>query len=124
MNDNKNDVYAELHSITETEAKKIVEEIPDGSSLESLSELFRALGDLTKVKIIYLLSRKEMCVHDLATLLEASQSSVSHHLKTLKLNDLVKARREGKAVYYSLDDPHVEGLFTQCIDHVDHKVSG
>ncbi|MBS3736810.1 MAG: metalloregulator ArsR/SmtB family transcription factor [Candidatus Bipolaricaulota bacterium] len=113
--------YTNLHSISEDEARELVKRVPDQESVDSISETFRALSEPTRVKILYLLASEEMCVHDLTTLTDSSQSSVSHHLKILKLNDLVEARREGKAVYYSLVDQHVSGLFSKCLEHVEYE---
>jgi DNA-binding transcriptional ArsR family regulator len=118
--DNQRD-FSDLHSISEEKARDLVKRVPDQASVDSISETFRALSEPTRVKILYLLASEEMCVHDLTTLIESSQSSISHHLKILKLNNLVSARREGKAVYYSLTDQHVSGLFSQCLDHVEHE---
>lgn len=121
MNSDISKKLAELHSITEEEGEELTQELPKSSYVESLAELFQALSDPTRIRVLYLLSQKELCVHDLATLTGASQSAISHHLKTLKLNNLVKARREGKAVNYSLDDEHVSELFCQCLEHVEHQ---
>ena len=121
MSPKEKEEYSDLHSISEEQARDLVEKIPDSTSIDSLSETFRALSEPTRVKILYLLSSEEMCVHDLTTLIKSSQSSISHHLKILKLNNLVKARREGRAVYYSLADQHVSGLFSQCLEHVEHE---
>lgn len=122
MKTNNQEDFSDLHSISEAEARNLLESLPEQESIDSQSEIFRALSEPTRVKILYLLSHEEMCVHDLTTLIDSSQSSISHHLKILKLNNLVKARREGKAVYYSLVDRHVSGLFSQCLEHVEHEV--
>lgn len=82
-----------------------------------LSEIFKALGDETRVKILYLLAQQELCVCDLATILEISLPAVSHHLRLLKALRLVKYRREGKMVYYSLDDDHILNLIQEAKEH-------
>ena len=82
-----------------------------------LSELFRVLGDETRTKILYLLSRQELCVCDIAQILEMSLPAVSHHLRLLKMMRLVKYRRDGKVVYYSLDDDHIMNLIHQAREH-------
>ncbi|MBE3586600.1 ArsR/SmtB family transcription factor [Desulfofundulus thermocisternus] len=82
-----------------------------------LSELFRVLGDETRTKILYLLSHRELCVCDLAEILEMSLPAVSHHLRLLKAMRLVKYRREGKMVYYSLDDDHIVNLIREAQAH-------
>jgi DNA-binding transcriptional ArsR family regulator len=82
-----------------------------------LSEVFKVLGDETRTKIIYLLSEEELCVCDLAEILEMSLPAISHHLRLLKAMRLVKYRREGKQVYYSLDDDHIVSLIHQAQEH-------
>lgn len=85
--------------------------------VSGLSELFRALADETRTRILYLLSEQELCVCDLAYLLEMSLPAVSHHLRLLKIMRLVRARREGKQVFYSLDDEHVMSLIVIAQEH-------
>ena len=82
-----------------------------------LSELFRALADETRTKVLYLLSRQELCVCDLAHLMEMSLPAISHHLRLLKMMRLVRTRREGKQVFYSLDDDHVLTLIQVAQEH-------
>lgn len=82
-----------------------------------LSEVFKALGDETRTRIIYLLAQEELCVCDLAELLEISLPAVSHHLRLLKALRLVKYRREGKMVFYTLDDEHIINLIRQAQEH-------
>ncbi|WP_439328941.1 ArsR/SmtB family transcription factor [Desulfofundulus thermosubterraneus] len=82
-----------------------------------MSELFKVLGDETRTKILYLLSYRELCVCDLAEILEMSLPAVSHHLRLLKAMRLVKYRREGKMVYYSLDDDHIVNLIREAQAH-------
>jgi ArsR family transcriptional regulator len=87
-----------------------------------LSELFRALSDETRTKIVYLLSEQELCVCDIAHLLDASLPAVSHHLRLLKIMRLVKSRKDGKQVFYSLDDDHVLSLIRVAQEHyVDQR---
>lgn len=86
----------------------------------NLAETFKALGDPTRIKIINALQIGEMCVCDLAAALEMGQSAVSHQLRLLRNLRLVKFRKEGKIVYYSLDDDHIVGLFKQGLEHIQH----
>ena len=86
--------------------------------LYNIAELFKVFGDLTRVKIISVLLEHEMCVCDLATSLDMNQSAISHQLRILKNSHLVKFRREGKQMFYSLDDDHVKLLFEAAHDHV------
>ncbi|NLY29845.1 MAG: winged helix-turn-helix transcriptional regulator [Firmicutes bacterium] len=82
-----------------------------------LSEIFKVLGDETRTKIIYLLSQEELCVCDLAEILEMSLPAVSHHLRLLKTMRLVKYRRDGRQVYYTLDDDHIVNMIRQAQEH-------
>ena len=83
-----------------------------------LAELFKTMGDPTRIKILYALKERELCVCDLSELLEMSASAISHQLRVLRNNKLVKYRKEGRSVYYSLDDDHVMCLFGQGLEHV------
>ncbi|MEF9952529.1 ArsR/SmtB family transcription factor [Clostridium sp.] len=83
-----------------------------------VSMFFKAFSDPTRTKIINALLISEMCVCDLAALLSMNQSAISHQLKTLKQLRLVKYRRDGKVIYYSLDDDHIRGIFSSALDHV------
>ena len=93
-------------------------EMPDDELLLDLADLFKVFGDSTRVKIICALLRAEMCVCDIAALLGMSKSAISHQLRTLRQTRLVKYRREGKVVYYSLEDEHVGNIFDQGLVHV------
>ena len=89
-------------------------------NLEHLSQLFNAMSDPTRLKIIFVLSKGELSVQDIANRLDMSQSSISHQLKTLRVIHLVKYRRDGKKILYSLDDDHVLQLFAEGLEHVLH----
>lgn len=93
-------------------------ELPDEDTLYDLTELFRVFGDSTRMRILYLLFASEMCVCDMAALLGLTQSAVSHQLRALKNVRLVKSRREGKTVFYSLADDHVKTIIDQGLEHV------
>ena len=93
--------------------------LPDDELLYDLAELFRIFGDSTRIKILCVLYEAEMCVCDIAQLLEMSQSLISHHLRTLKQSKLVKYRREGKTVMYSLADDHVHTLIKMGLEHIE-----
>ena len=92
--------------------------MPDEDTLYDLTELFRIFGDSTRVRILYVLFEAEMCVCDIAALLGMTQSAISHQLRALKNARLVKARREGKTVFYSLADDHVKTIINQGLEHV------
>jgi DNA-binding transcriptional ArsR family regulator len=101
------------------EAVKAVRQALIGEEVAiSLAELFKALGDPTRVKILFSLMTRELCVCDLTAVIGISESAVSHQLKILRTLRLVKYRREGKILYYSLADDHVEKLFAQGLEHV------
>jgi ArsR family transcriptional regulator, lead/cadmium/zinc/bismuth-responsive transcriptional repressor len=105
------------------EAVKAVQQALFGEDVAvSLAELFKALGDPTRVKILFSLMTRELCVCDLTAVIGASESAVSHQLRILRTLRLVKYRREGKILYYSLADAHIEKLFAQGLEHVtEHK---
>ena len=92
--------------------------MPGEDTLYDLAELFRIFGDSTRIRILYVLFEAEMCVCDIAQLLGMTQSAISHQLRSLKNARLVKARREGKTVFYSLADDHVKTIINQGIEHV------
>lgn len=91
---------------------------PTEEMVYDLAELFKVLGDVTRVKIIYALLESEMCVCDIASLLDMTQSAISHQLRVLKKARLVKFRKEGKTVFYSLDDQHIDKIFSFGLDHI------
>ena len=95
--------------------------MPDTEMLYELAELFKVFGDTTRVRILYALSAQEMCVCDIAALLSMNQSAISHQLRVLKQARLVKYRKEGKVVYYSLDDEHVKQIFDQGLVHIRER---
>jgi ArsR family transcriptional regulator, lead/cadmium/zinc/bismuth-responsive transcriptional repressor len=94
--------------------------MPPDAALAELAALFKALADQTRVRILAALARGELCVCDLADLLDMSQSAISHQLRILRGAKLVRFRRDGKNVFYSLDDAHVLALFDQGLEHVRH----
>ena len=101
------------------EAAAVEEKLPPEEEMQDLSDFFKVFGDVTRLKILFALLETEMCVYDIATLLGASQSAISHQLRILKQMDLVKNRREGKAIFYSLADGHIVSILKQGIDHIE-----
>lgn len=97
---------------------KVKASIPKDETLYDLAELFKMFGDTTRIKILCVLFESEMCVCDIAALLGMSQSAISHQLRLLKATRLVKFRREGKVVYYSLDDDHIKHIFDEGLRHI------
>lgn len=98
--------------------EKVTQDLPEDEILYDLAELFKIFGDSTRIKILYVLFESEMCVCDIAALLGMTQSAISHQLRLLKQSKLVKYRREGKTVFYSLADGHVRTILGQGMDHV------
>ena len=97
---------------------EVIKRMPDEDLLMDLSELFKVFGDSTRIKILYVLLESDMCVCDLAQILNMTQSAISHQLRILKQSKLVKNRREGKTVIYSLADGHVRSSISQGMEHV------
>ena len=108
--------YMHLH---EKVIEQVQEEMPEEEILYDLAELFKVFGDSTRIKILYVLFQSEMCVCDIAQLLNMSQSAISHQLRVLKQAQLVKYRREGKKVFYSLADAHVNTILNQGLEHIE-----
>lgn len=98
--------------------EKVTQELPEEEKLYDLAELFKIFGDTTRIKILYVLFESEMCVCDIAQLLGMTQSAISHQLRSLKQSKLVKYRREGKTVFYSLADGHVRTILDQGMEHI------
>lgn len=99
--------------------KSVNSQMPDEELLYDLAELFKVFGDSTRIKILYVLLESEMCVCDIAQLLNMTQSAISHQLRILKQNRLVKFRREGKTIFYSLLDEHVCSILSQGMEHLE-----
>ena len=98
--------------------ERVTSEMPPDETLYDLAELFKVFGDSTRIKILYALFEAELCVGDIAQLLGLTQTAVSHQLRVLKNNKLVKFRREGKIIFYSLADDHVHRIIGQGMEHV------
>ena len=114
-----NDVECcDFYQVHEDVVKAVNEKMPDEDELCDLAEIFKVFGDSTRIKILYVLFEAEMCVCDIAQLLNMNQSAISHQLRILKQNRLVKSRREGKAVFYSLADGHVRTIINQGLEHI------
>lgn len=111
----KNNEYLAAH---EEVVKKVLEMQPAEEYLYDLAELFKVFGDSTRIRILYALFESELCVGDIAQILNLNQSAVSHQLRILKDAKLVKYRRDGKVIFYSLDDEHVRTIISMGMDHV------
>ena len=108
----------DFYQVHEDVVKAVNERMPDEDKLYDLAEIFKVFGDSTRIKILYVLFESEMCVCDIAQLLGMSQSAISHQLQVLKKSKLVKYRRKGKTVFYSLADSHVRTILGQGMEHV------
>lgn len=109
----------DLVEVHEELLKIVNEKMPEETELYDLAEFFKIFGDSTRIRILLVLFEAEVCVCDLAEALNMTQSAISHQLKILKQNKLVKNRREGKSVFYSLADDHVRSIIAQGIEHIE-----
>ena len=99
--------------------KVVNETMPEETELYDLAELFKVIGDSTRIRILFVLFEAEVCVCDLANVLNMTQSAISHQLRILKQNKLVKSRRDGKSIFYSLADDHVRTIIAQGREHIE-----
>lgn len=112
------DVACSVRVIHEDIVARVARDMPEKTMLEGLAFFFKVFGDPTRIAILMALSKEEMCVCDLCALLDMKQSAVSHQLKTLKQSRIVRRRREGKVMYYSLDDNHIDSVLRIGIQHI------
>jgi len=113
-------MQCDLIIIHEEAVEEVRQAMPEADQIERMAGLLKAFSDPTRLKILEALRQRELCVCDLAVIIEASQSSVSHQLAGLKAQQLVKFRKEGKVVYYSLDDDHVADILDRALEHIRH----
>ncbi len=109
----------ETTEVHEELVKIVNETMPEETELYDLAELFKVFGDSTRIRILFVLFEAEVCVCDLAQVLNMTQSAISHQLKILKQNKLVKNRRDGKSIFYSLADDHVRSIIAQGREHIE-----
>jgi len=114
----------EVHFIHQDRVNRAREMISSDSSVQELAQSFKILGDATRIRILLVLSREDLCVCDLAALLGMSESAISHQLRILRQARLVRCRRAGKMVYYSQHDQHVRTLITQGLEHLGESMGG
>lgn len=115
------DINCDCDVIHANVVEKVRQSMPDEDELYDLSDFFKVLGDSTRARIISALDINEMCVCDLAVLLNMTKSAISHQLRSLKEANLVKYRKEGKVVFYSLTDDHVKDIFEKGLEHIREK---
>mgnify|MGYP000913364145 FL=1 len=119
--DQEKKIYCDTPVIHHEIVEKVKNLMPDEDNLFDLAELFKLFGDTTRIRILWALSEAEMCVCDIAFLLNMTPSAISHQLRLLKQARLVKNRKEGKVVYYSLDDDHIKLIFDQGMIHINER---
>lgn len=105
----------------EIQINAAMENMPNDREIDALSGFFKVLGDPTRIKMMYVMSKGEVCVQDIASALGMTKSAISHQLSGLKENKIVKSRREGKNVFYSIDDEHVETVISIAMTHIKHE---
>ncbi len=116
---NKEIELCESKEIHEDLLKIVTEKMPEEEKLYDLAELFKVFGDSTRIRILFVLFESEVCVCDMAQVLNMTPSAISHQLSFLKRSKLIKSRREGKSVFYSLADDHVRTIISQGMEHVE-----
>ena len=117
----KNEELCECEIIHEDIVKKVKSTFPKDEMIFDLADFYKIFGDTTRVKILYALDKNELCVCDISALLGMSLSAVSHQLRTLRESDLVRTKRQGKVIYYSLADDHVKSILECGIEHIKEK---
>lgn len=115
---NRSGEVCEIRGIHRDVVAKVQKRLPSSQPLDELAGLFKLFGDRTRISILWALSESEMCVCDLCALLQMKQSAVSHQLRNLKQSRVVKSRRDGKVIYYALDDDHMRQLLDLGMEHV------
>ncbi|MFQ6055997.1 MAG: ArsR/SmtB family transcription factor [Methanosarcinales archaeon] len=114
-----NEEICDVYYVDEKKVKKVEREMLESEKVDNIVDIFKAIGDQTRLKILYALSKEEMCVCDISALLKMRDSAISHHLKLLRTLRLVKFKRKGKMAYYSLNDDHVIKLLEIGVEHAE-----
>lgn len=117
----KNEFICDCNVIHQSVVDSTMKNMPDADTFNRLAEFFKIIGDTTRTKILFALDQNEMCVCDIANVLGMSKSSISHQLGTLRRSGIVKCRKSGKEVFYTLDDDHVKQVFEIGIKHIEHR---
>ena len=117
----KNEFICDCNIIHQEAVESTLKRMPDDNIFNKLAEFFKIIGDTTRTRILFALDQNEMCVCDIANVLGMSKSSISHQLGTLRRSGIVKCRKEGKEVFYMLDDEHIKKVFEIGIEHIEHK---
>lgn len=117
----RNEFICDCNVIHQDMVESTIKRMPEADTFNKLAEFFKIIGDTTRTKILFVLDQNEMCVCDIANVLGMSKSSISHQLGTLRRSGIVKCRKEGKEVFYMLDDEHIKKVFEIGIEHIEHK---
>lgn len=117
----RNEFTCDCNAVHRDLVDKVQSQMPDEETFSRLSDFYKIMGDPTRCKLIFALLQNEMCVCDLANVLSMTKSSVSHQLGKMRSSGVVKCRREGKTVYYSLDDEHIAEIISTTMTHINHK---
>lgn len=117
----RNEFSCDCNVIHQGIVDKVLKSMPNENTFNHLADLFKLIGDTTRCRILFALDHDEMCVCDLANVLNMTKSSISHQLAVLRRSGVVKCRKSGKEVYYTLDDDHIVKLFEIGLEHINHK---
>jgi ArsR family transcriptional regulator len=114
----KSEKFCDCEVLHEEVVEEVKKSMADDETIADISDFFRIFGDSTRIKILWALDKSELCVCDIAALISMTKSAVSHQLRVLKDARLVKSRREGKVIFYSLADAHVKDIFEKAVEHL------
>ena len=120
----RNEFICDCNVIHQEAVDKVLSKLPNEDTFNRLADLYKLIGDTTRCRILFALDQDEMCVCDLANVLNMTKSSISHQLAVLRRSGIVKCRRNGKEVYYTLDDDHIVKLFEIGLEHINQKLKG
>jgi len=118
------DEMCEIAHVHESVVEQVQSKMPDDDTLCDVAEIFKVFGDVTRTKILSALFEAELCVCDICEIVKMSSSAVSHQLRILRQTKIVKSRRSGKEMYYSLDDDHIAKIYRMALDHLDEERNG
>ena len=119
----KNEYMCDCNIIHKEAVANVLNKLPSTTTFENLAKLFKLIGDPTRCRILFALDNEEMCVCDIANVLKMTKSAVSHQLRLLRQSQIVKTRKSGKEVYYTLDDEHIQKLFEIALEHIKHQTN-
>lgn len=119
----KNEYMCDCNIIHKEAVANVLNKLPSTTTFENLAKLFKLIGDPTRCRILFALDNEEMCVCDIANVLKMTKSAVSHQLRLLRQSKIVKTRKSGKEVYYTLDDEHIQKLFEIALEHINHQTN-